>query len=637
MAIQYIVEKPKATTMWQLLAVLLWQLTVEAPPAVAASHGTMVNLLESKIAFSKVSRRNGNESSFSNYHERQRHFLTKRTLKQVESNDDICDDIMKTVLEIHPHNTQSCTCHANSQTEYLVECDYSSHCGPFCSAQNSVGPFDCFRRMDRYIVQVTDDDHLVNTMYEGCGTYVKEGTRVCLMELHDLEGELSERCLNIDGLPCQCHRGSCGDFVFQCFQPGLSSKWTSFVLDECDELQSYGQISPGKVHGLLSSNIFSNRNCVETADDDSKRVVGVGDPPSPTERPSFSSAPSPEPTWTSRVINDYVYCTGLGCSPAPTNPLPPTKPPTAGPTIIQPTSQPTKQPTMIRRTDQPSRQPMELPTSYPIIRPSNQPTKSPTTIPPTNQPTAKMTIRQTGGPTETPTVNPTLAPSLIPTTTPTVNSSSTSPSASNADMSSLVPTTAPSDPWPTVQPSLSTAPTIHTVDLLLEPFTLIFALVGNHSDWQPPTMIRAVQQFLVTSLREPNGLFEDHDYSQSLYNFRLQCSWVDTKGPSEEAQESRLECMGHATLNVNENDTNATGNDLVNAQAAILLQDEYDLSVLLSNQLGESIDIIRVEMEAPSSQQRGGETKKDESSAAFSVWDHSFGLSIGMSLVFLWM
>lgn len=145
-------------------------------------------------------------------------------------------------------------------------------------------------------------------------------------------------------------------------------------------------------------------------------------------------------------------------------------------------------------------------------------------------------------------------------------------------------------------------------------------------------MIRAIQQVFVNSLRQSNGLFGKHDYSRSMHNFRLQCSWVDRQdyftGP---VTESRLECTGNATLRVKDNDTGAMESDLVDAQAAILLQDKFNLSLLLSNQLGETVEVRRVEMDAPI--KRDDKRRHDiESSGAQRVRHHLIGMSGALAL-----
>lgn len=150
---------------------------------------------------------------------------------------------------------------------------------------------------------------------------------------------------------------------------------------------------------------------------------------------------------------------------------------------------------------------------------------------------------------------------------------------------------------PTAIPTRTQSPIIETIDLTLEPFALVFALDENHTDWHPPSMVRAVQQVLVNDLRRSSSVNRGHDFAASMHDFRLQCGWIERKDVFEQVNETRLECTGHATFRAHEGNNQITEATLAREQASILQQEETQLSDLLSTRLGKSIKVIRVEID----------------------------------------
>eukprot|EP00977_Amphora_coffeiformis_P015289 scaffold4494_cov161-Amphora_coffeaeformis.AAC.8 len=448
----------------------------------------------------------------------------------------LCGSILQTIFAGNDASLDMCTCqvNTNNQLEYILTCDYSNKCGTICS--DAVGSYDCFDRMDTYTVQVTDK-FFVNAKYRGCGTYVNEGTTVCLTENRDNEGELSDRCLEIDGLSCQCHEAPCGEYVFQCsHHPQNSSSLEAFVLDECDEMKSYGHIEAGRVEGLLSSNVFSLIDCFD----------GRTRPPeSPTVPPTLFPSRLP----TSAIIRQ-------------------------------------QQPGMIQ-------------TSTSISNPTHEPATIPTvrsTITPSTRPTGATTKTLSGGPMSTPTNSPTLKPTTLePTTAPTSSQLSLVPSINPTIFTSVHPTVALS----TDTPTRTHIPTIQTMDLDLEPFALVFAREENHTARYPTSMVRAVQQLIVNELRHPStATFSGHhNFATSMHDFRLQCGWEDADDIFGKSNETRLDCTGYATFRAKDAPRPITAAALANAQTTILLQDVHRLSDLLSGRLGESVQVIQVDMD----------------------------------------
>ena len=129
-------------------------------------------------------------------------------------------------------------------------------------------------------------------------------------------------------------------------------------------------------------------------------------------------------------------------------------------------------------------------------------------------------------------------------------------------------------------------------------------------------MIQAVQQVLVTELMIPrevvNGI---HNFKKSLHDFQLQCGWVDSEDALSRTNQTELDCTARATLRVKDNATGATAVDFSRGQAAILLQGNSDLSSLISDQLGEAVTVLRVEIEM-ATQARDGPTDDESSSRA---------------------
>ena len=428
----------------------------------------------------------------------------------------LCGSILQTIFARDVASLDTCTCqvNANNPLEYILTCDYSKECGTFCS--DAIGSYDCFDRLDTYTVQVTEKFY-INTQYRGCGTYVKEGTTVCLTENRNQQGKLSDRCLDIDGLSCQCHEALCGKYVFQCFHPQTSSPWETFVLNECDE-HSYKDIEAGQVEGLLSSNVFSLTDCFDG--------------------------------WTRSPVSTPAQLL---------------------------TMKPTMHPDRLPVSDNLLQQKGVIETSTPTLSPIREPTAAPTlqsTLKPSTGPTFAPSTTLSGAPTMAPTTSqPSFAPSMLPT---------------------IYPSFYPTYSLPTATPSRSQTPTFETIDLDLEPFTLVFAVEANHTSWHPPSMVRAVQQLLVNELRQP---FRGQNFATGMHDFRLQCGWVDTTDIVGQANETRLECVGHATFRAKEKPPEISGAALANAEANILLQDEPQLSVLLSNRLGKSVRVIRVDID----------------------------------------
>lgn len=426
-------------------------------------------------------------------------------MRRLQSIEDMCDSVIKTVFATDPLSVAACTCESTTANEYALTCDYSSFCGTFCTDDPLADSrYECFDRTDYYTVLVTDE-YIINSLYKGCGTYQHTPqTRVCYNESRDMTGVLSNRCLDINGRSCQCMRGLCGGYSFRCISPGPGTFWDSFVLDECVE-SAYADIQPDQVHALLSSDIFDLTSCFDT--------------------------------WTA--------------APTTTNPT------------FAPTSVPTK--SILDSEQEEDGQPTSAPTTTPSAPSSPGPTQAPVgkliirdKQPPKLDDGEKDATFPTPGPTRTPTPEPTTAPVVPPTSSPSVEPtpapSTVAPSSIPSSRPTGSPTLVPS-PVPT-----TASPTSETIDVALAPFSMWFVRDANV---QLSTLIAPVQRVLVTSLQSRYGAsFYDLRLQCNIVDgavvsrptlARMECTGVSkfliaSPSPTEdEVQRAQYEILSDAT------------------------------------------------------------------------------------------
>lgn len=463
--------------------------------------------------------------------------------RKTQSTSGICDTVITTVFATDPLSRAACTCESTDAKEYTLTCDYTKFCGTFCSGDEIVsdGRYKCFDRTDYYTVVVTDD-FIVNTLYEGCGTYTQAPhTTVCYNESRNMEGAVTGRCLQVDNQSCHCTAALCEGYVYRCISPDPASPWSSFVLDECTET-AYADINPNQVHALLSSDIFDLTSC-----------FGNGTPPPLTSEPT--AAPTKVPT--SSILEPEQD--------------------------DEPTSTPTRTPS-VPPTPGPTGTPTEVPSMHPTPRTTRAPVSRRPTRPPSPSPTSQ------------PTPNPTMAPVSSPTSSPSVAHTS-------------IPSTKPSG-RPTFAPSAtpSTAsPTAETVDVSLAPFSIWFV---KDPKWELSALIASVQRLLVSGLQSR--------YGTSLYDFRLQCTWVDGAVYSQPTK-IRMECTGVSKFFAG---TPRTEGEIAQAQSEILA-DVKVVSNQISADLGQSVEVTEASVDLPTQARENGDEETEKgvtASSTCSTW-----------------
>lgn len=158
---------------------------------------------------------------------------------------------------------------------------------------------------------------------------------------------------------------------------------------------------------------------------------------------------------------------------------------------------------------------------------------------------------------------------------------------------------------------MTLVPTVVTIDLSLDPFTLWFKLHGGNDEesnnhWPDSgDMVGAVQQVLVASM-----LSKESSWTETLHDFHLLCNWiidgnVDEKTSRQQLLEgnvngAHMDCTGLAKF-VDEAPSQGKLNEI---QESILMQDRETLSALLAAVLADVVffQVARVEIEkTPSS------------------------------------
>jgi hypothetical protein len=152
------------------------------------------------------------------------------------------------------------------------------------------------------------------------------------------------------------------------------------------------------------------------------------------------------------------------------------------------------------------------------------------------------------------------------------------------------PSTLPQDPQPFVA----------TVTMPLNSFSIVFSLKESNNKWHPNSMERGVKRIIMSTMIA----------QMNLHDLQLTCRWLGTPvfqngvqtrtgGTSQQSQpQAQLECYGFVEVDAQDMDQ-STADHMIQVEVPTLLHNTVTLSTLLSEQLGETVVVLQVDVDIP--------------------------------------